>query len=99
MRKERKYMKFKRSSFLSKIVVLILLVFVAITLLNVRGEIQTAQGELEQYQAAVDQQREVNAALEENIANSADPDTVLEVAKDKMGLVESGEVIFYDTTN
>ncbi len=92
-------MKFKRSSFLSKIVVLILLVFVAITLLNVRGEIQTAQGELEQYQAAVDQQREVNAALEENIANSADPDTVLEVAKDKMGLVESGEVIFYDTTN
>ena len=92
-------MKFKRSSFLSKIVVLILLVFVAITLLNVRGEIQTAQGELEQYQAAVDQQREVNATLEENIANSADPDTVLEVAKDKMGLVESGEVIFYDTPN
>ena len=92
-------MKFKRSSFLSKIVVLILLIVVAITLLNVRGEIQTAQGELEQYQAAVDQQREVNAALEENIANSADPDTVLEVAKDKMGLVESGEVIFYDTTN
>ncbi len=92
-------MKFKQSSFLSKIVVLILLVFVAITLLNVRGEIQTAQEELEQYQAAVDQQREVNAALEEDIANSTDPDTVLEVAKDKMGLVESGEVIFYDTTN
>lgn len=92
-------MKFKQSSFLSKVVVLMLLVFVAITLLNVRGEVRDAQQQLETYQAAVDEQQQVNAALEENIANSSDPDTVLDVAKDKMGLLEPGEVIFYDTTN
>lgn len=92
-------MKFKRSGFLSKVVVVILLVFIAITLLNVHSQIQNAQQQLEQYQAAVDEQQEVNAALEENIANSSDPDTILDVAKDKMGLLESGEVIFYDTTN
>lgn len=92
-------MKFKQSGFLSKVVVLILLVFVAITLLNVRGEVKDAQQQLEVYQAAVDEQQQVNAALEENIANSSDPDTVLDVAKDKMGLLEPGEVIFYDTTN
>ena len=92
-------MKFKQSGFLSKVVVLILLVFVAITLLNVRGEVKDAQQQLEVYQAAVDEQQQVNAALEENIANSSDPDTVMDVAKDKMGLLEPGEVIFYDTTN
>lgn len=92
-------MKFKQSGFLSKIVVLVLLVFVAITLLDVRGQIQDAETQLETYQAAVDEQQEVNAALKENIANSDDPETVLDVAKDKMGLLESGEVIFYDTTN
>ncbi|MGM9538326.1 MAG: septum formation initiator family protein [Candidatus Onthomonas sp.] len=92
-------MKFKQSGFLSKVVVLMLLVFVAITLLNVRGEVKEAQQQLEIYQAAVDEQQQVNAALEENIANSSDPDTVLDVAKDKMGLLEPGEVIFYDTTN
>ena len=92
-------MKFKRSGFLSKVVVLMLLVFVAVTLLNVQGRIQDAQQQLETYQAAVDEQQEVNAALEESIANSSDPDTILDVAKDKMGLLESGEVIFYDTTN
>ena len=92
-------MKFKQSGFLSKVVVLMLLVFVAITLLNVRGEVRDAQQQLEVYQAAVDEQQQVNAALEENIANSSDPDTVLDVAKDKMGLLEPGEVIFYDTTN
>lgn len=92
-------MKFKRSGFLSKVVVLVLLVFVAITLLNVRSQINEAQTDLDTYLAAVDEQQEVNAALEESIANSDDDDTVLEVAKDKMGLLESGEVIFYDTTN
>lgn len=92
-------MKFKQSGFLSKIVVLMLLVFVAITLLDVRGQIQDAETQLETYQAAVDEQQEVNAALKENIANSDDPETVLDVAKDKMGLLEAGEVIFYDTTN
>lgn len=92
-------MKLKQSGFLSKVVVLMLLVFVSITLLNVQGQIKDAEQELETYQAAVDEQQEVNAALEESIANSADPDTILDVAKDKMGLLESGEVIFYDTTN
>ena len=92
-------MKFKRSSFLAKVVVLVLLVFTAITLLNIRSRIQTAEAELAEYQAAVDEQQEVNAALQDNIENSNDPDTVLAVAKDKLGLLESGEVIFYDTTN
>ncbi|MCD8047136.1 MAG: septum formation initiator family protein [Clostridiales bacterium] len=92
-------MKLKRSSFLSKLVVLILLVFMALTLLTVQGRIQTDQATLETYQAAVDQQKETNAALEGVIANNDDPDTVLEVAKDKMGLLEDGEVVFYDTTN
>ena len=92
-------MKFKRSGFLSTVVVVCRLVFVALTLLNVQSQIQEAEEELDVYLAAVDEQRETNATLEENIANSDDPDTVLDVAKDKLGLVEPGEVIFYDTTN
>lgn len=92
-------MEFKRSGFLSKLVVLILLAFAAVTLLNISSRIQNAQQELDRYQAAIDHQRETNAALSENIANSSNPDTILAVAKDKMGLLEEGEIIFYDTTN
>ena len=92
-------MKFKRSGLVSKLVVLILLVFTAITLLNIRGKIQSAQSQLTELQMAVDQQRESNAALADDIAHSNNPETVLAVAKDRMGLVEEGEVIFYDTTN
>lgn len=92
-------MEFKRSGFLSKVVVLILLAFAAVTLLNLSSRIQSAQSQLESYQIAVDRQRESNAALAEDIAHSSDEDTILAVAKEKLGLVEEGEVIFYDTTN
>ena len=44
-------------------------------------------------------QTQTNAALQEEIDNSDDPDTVLEVAKERLGLVNKDEVIFNDTTN
>lgn len=92
-------MKFKRASIITKIVVLILLIYIAITLLSVRSKIQTANAAYQALQAQVDEQAAANAALASDIANKDDPDTVLAIAKERMGLLESGEIIFYDTTN
>ena len=78
---------------------LVLLIYVAITLLNVRGKIQTANAAYTALQTQVDAQTAENAALTEDIAASDDPEKKLEVAKEKLGLVESDEVIIYDTTN
>ena len=47
----------------------------------------------------MDEQTATNASLAADIANRNDPDTVLAIAKERMRLVESGEIIFYDTTN
>lgn len=92
-------MKTTKASFITKIVILILIVYLSISLLNIRGRIQNASADYSTVQAQVIAQTAENAALEENIRNSDDPETVLEIAKEKLGLVESGEVVFYDTTN
>ena len=92
-------MKFKRASIITKIVVLILLIYIAIPLLSVRSKIQAANAAYQALQAQVDEQAAANAALASDIANKDDPDTVLAIAKERMGLLESGEIIFYDTTN
>lgn len=92
-------MKFKRASIITKIVVLILLIYIAISLLSVRAKIQDANAAYQALQAQVDEQAAANAALASDIANKDDPDTVLAIAKERMGLLESGEIIFYDTTN
>lgn len=92
-------MKTVKASFITKIVILIMIVYLSITLLNVRGDIQAAEANLAVVQTQAVAQTAENAALEEDIKNGDDPETILEIAKEKLGLVESGEVIFYDTTN
>lgn len=92
-------MKFKRSGTITKFVLLILGVYMAILLLSVRTQIRNAEADLRVLQTQVDEQTATNASLAADIANRNDPDTVLAIAKERMRLVESGEIIFYDTTN
>lgn len=91
--------KLKRAGLLTKVVVFALLIVVSISLLNLRGQIVYAQAAQADIQAQIDAQMQYNAALQSDIDNSSDPDVVLQVAKEKLGLVGSDEVIFYDTTN
>lgn len=92
-------MKTKRASIITKIVILILFVVISIQLLNVRSKLQTAQADYNAVSAEVTAQEAENAAMAEDINHADDPDTILDIAKEKLGLVEPGEVIFYDTTN
>lgn len=92
-------LKFKRVGTITKFVLLILGVYMAILLLSVRTQIRSAEADLRALQAQVDEQTATNASLAADIANRNDPDTVLAIAKERMRLVESGEIIFYDTTN
>lgn len=91
--------KTKRAGVLTKIVILAILIVVSIALLNLRGRLSAAEKTRSELQAQVDAQTQTNAALQEDIDNSDDPDTVLEVAKERLGLVSKDEVIFNDTTN
>ena len=91
--------KTTKASLITKIVIFILIVYLAITLLNLRSRIQSATTQYNELQSQVVTQTAKNAVVEEHIRNSDDKDTVLEIAKEKLGLVEEGEVVFYDTTN
>ena len=91
--------KTKRAGVLTKVVILAILIVVSIALLNLRSRLSAAEQTRSELQAQGDAQTQTNAALQEEIDNSDDPDTVLEVAKERLGLVNKDEVIFNDTTN
>lgn len=91
--------KTTKASLITKIVIFILVVYLSISLLNLRSRIQNAADHYNDVQSQVVTQNAKNAALEEHIRNSDDNETVLEIAKEKLGLVEEDEVVFYDTTN
>ena len=90
-------MKTKRAGILTKLVVLALLVAAATGLLGLRGQILSAQADLEDLQSQVAAQTQVNADLADAVENSGDPERQADIARSKLGLVEPGERIFYFT--
>ena len=91
-------MQFKRAGFLTKIVVLVLLIYMAITLLDLRGRIQAVQAERDALARQVTSQLLENRKLEDAIANSDDPEMLEQVARDR-GYVEENETLFIDIAN
>lgn len=90
-------MRIRKASLLTKIVILALLVAAATALLQLRGKISAAEADLAQAQEQVAAQRQVNADLADAVENSGDPARQSDIARDKLGLVEPGEYVFYFT--
>ena len=91
-------MTFKRAGFLTKIVVLALLIYMAISLLELRGTIQSVRDERDELARQVTDQRLDNQKLADAIANSDDPEMLEQVARDR-GYVEKDEMLFMDVAN
>ena len=91
-------MQIKKAGFLTKIVVLTLLVASAVSLLSLQGRIVEAQREQEELRLRVAQQSQLNADLRDAIDHSGDPDRQAAIARSALNLAAPGEkvIIFTD---
>ena len=97
-RRERSAMRFKRAGFLTKIVVLVLLIYMATSLLDLRGKIQGVEDQRDALVQQVTDQQLENQQLEDAIENSDDPDMLEQVARER-GFVKQGEELYIDVAN
>lgn len=88
-------MQVKRASLLTKILVLVLLIAVASSLLELNNRLNQAQAQKDALVQQVAAQAQTNADLADAIEHSSDLDRITDVAREKLGLVEPGEIIFY----
>ncbi len=91
-------MRFKRAGFLTKLVVLVLLIYLSIALLNQWGAIQGVQAQRDELQRQVADQRLENQQLQDAIEHSDDPAMLEQVARDK-GYVKKDEELYIDIAN
>lgn len=91
-------MKVKKAGFLTKLVVLALLIAASVGLLRLHGTIAAAQTERDALKAQVAEQTQTNADLQDAVDNSDDPDRQADIARDKLGLAAPGEkvIVFTD---
>ena len=82
---------------ITKIVVFVLIVYSAVTLIGIKSKIDTLQEQKEDLQQEVTDKEITNAALEYELAHSNDDDTIADIARDELGLVAPGEIVFYDS--
>lgn len=88
-------MRFKRAGFVTKLVVLALLIYMATSLLDLRGRIQGVDEVRSALAQQVADQQLENQALAAAIENSDDPEMLEQVARDR-GLVKQGEELYVD---
>ena len=91
-------MQLKRAGFLTKIVVLALLIYLATSLLDLRSQIQGVESLRNSLAQKVSSVELENRRLSEAIADSDDPAVMEQVARDK-GYVQQDETLYIDVAN
>lgn len=91
-------MRFKRAGFLTKIVVLALLIYMATSLLDLRGQIQQAEGQRDALAQEVANYQLENQELDDAIAHKDDPEVLEQVAREK-GYVDKDALLYIDVAN
>lgn len=91
-------MRFKRAGFVTKLVILALLIYMATSLLDLRGRIQGVDEMRSALAQQVADQQLENQALADAIEHSDDPEMLEQVARDR-GLVKQGEELYVDVAN
>ena len=91
-------MRIKKAGFLTKIVVLALLIYMATSLLDLRSQLQTNREEENALNAQVAALTQKNTQLADAIENRDDPEVLEDVARSK-GFVKAGEKLFIDVAN
>jgi len=92
-------MKFKRAGLVTKIVILAIILYAGISLVSLKVQVSDARETREELQSKVDGVLQTNTELQYAIDHSTDPDTIEDIARNKLGLVKPGEKIFYDVNN
>lgn len=91
-------MKRKRGGLVLKLVVLVAVVWAAVSVVRLRIEISEAEQQRAAVQLDIARQKRDNATLSELLETSDDLERIAEAARDELGYVSANEQIFYDVS-
>ena len=89
-------MKFRRSSLLSKLIILALIAYATVTLISLQAQITDTLSSTQLLESQIISLTEQNMQLTDQIAQVNTIEGVTDIARTKLGLVTEGEIVFYD---
>ena len=92
-------MKFVKSSLLVKLVILILVVYATVTLVSLRKQINEKNEQEAILNSSIAATTQENNRLQDSIDALGTDVGVEEVARDKLGMVDEGDIVFFDVSD
>lgn len=92
-------MKLVRSSFLVKLILAIIVVYATVTLVSLRAQINGQNNLASELQAQITALAQENDRLKDRIEGLDTDEGVIEVARDKFGMVGKNEIVFRDVNH
>ncbi len=89
-------MRFKKTSFLTKLLLLIVAGYAVFTLVRLQDRIQIARQTVSDLEAQVVYAEQDNAQLEQDLKDLDSDRSVKSIARNRLGMVEAGEIVFRD---
>lgn len=89
-------MRFKKTSFLTKLLLLIVAVYAVYTLVRLQDRIQVARQTVSDLEAQVVYAEQDNAQLKQDLKDIDSDRSVKSIARNRLGMVEAGEIVFRD---
>lgn len=89
-------MKFVKSSLLVKLILLILVVYATVTLVSLRQQINEKNEQEATLTGSIASTTQENNRIQDAIDALGTDEGVEAVARDKLGMVDEGDIVFYD---
>lgn len=92
-------MRLRKSSLITKLVILAAMVYAVAMIMTLQPQINALNAEREKLSAEVADVEQKNLELQEDIAAMDTDEAVIEIARERLNLVEDGEMVFIDSGN
>lgn len=94
--KEALCVRLKRTSLLTKLLLLAVAIYAIVTLVGLQDRIQTAQKEVDELEEQVVYAEQDNALITQELEDLGSERSIKAIARSRLGMVEAGEIVFRD---
>ena len=89
-------MRLKKSSVWTKLLLLVVAIYAIVTLVNLQDRVNAANAEVAALEQQVLYAEQDKALMEEALQELGSDKSIMTIARARLGMVESGEIVFYD---
>ena len=90
-------MKFVKTNLLTKLLLLALAVYAVITLVSLQSQVRAKKAEAAALEEKVMYAEQERLQLEEDLENIDSDEGIVKIARERLGMVAEGEIVFFDS--